>query len=276
MYKNFGVITFQAEDEIAAITSAIGAAYARRARASPPPRGPGMALKTEAHRASRSMVELPLVIVDIQRGGPSTGLPTKTEQADLLQALFGRNSEAPVPVHRRRARPATASGSRSRPCRIALKYMMPVIVLSDGYLANGAEPWQHPDARRAARRFPVDVPHRSRGLPALRARPRRRWRGRGPIPGTPGPRAPHRRPREAGRHRQRQLRAAQPRADGAAARGRRWRRIVAGHPRRGARGRPRRRPADRRLGLDLRRHHRGAARRSARRAAASATCTCAT
>jgi len=142
-YKDFGVITFQAEDEIAAITSAIGAAYAG-ALAITTTSGPGMALKTEALGLAVA-VEIPLVICDIQRGGPSTGLPTKTEQADLLQALFGRNSEAPIPV----IAPATPSDcfwAALEASRIAIKYMVPVIVLSDGYLANGAEPWRIPAA----------------------------------------------------------------------------------------------------------------------------------
>jgi 2-oxoglutarate ferredoxin oxidoreductase subunit alpha len=141
-YKGFGVMTFQAEDEIAAITSAIGAAYAG-ALAITTTSGPGMALKTEALGLAVA-VEIPLVICDIQRGGPSTGLPTKTEQADLLQALFGRNSEAPVPI----VAPATPSDcfwAALEASRIAVKYMVPVIVLSDGYLANGAEPWRIPD-----------------------------------------------------------------------------------------------------------------------------------
>ena len=142
-YKDFGVMTFQAEDEIAAITSAIGAAYAG-ALAITTTSGPGMALKTEALGLAVA-VEIPLVICDIQRGGPSTGLPTKTEQADLLQALFGRNSEAPIPI----IAPATPSDcfwAALEASRIAVKYMVPVIVLSDGYLANGAEPWRIPNA----------------------------------------------------------------------------------------------------------------------------------
>ncbi len=142
MYKNFGVITFQAEDEIAAITSAIGASYAG-ALAITTTSGPGMALKTEAMGLAVA-VELPLVICDIQRGGPSTGLPTKTEQADLLQAMFGRNSEAPIPVLAA-ATPADCFWMAFEACRIAIKYMVPVILLSDGYLANGAEPWRIPD-----------------------------------------------------------------------------------------------------------------------------------
>src|SRR5450631_1856464 len=145
MYKDFGVMTFQAEDEIAAITSAIGAAYAG-CLAMTTTSGPGMALKTEAMGLA-VMVELPLVICDIQRGGPSTGLPTKTEQADLLQAMFGRNSEAPIPVLAA-STPGDCFWVAVEACRIALKYMVPVIVLTDGYLANGAEPWRIPDVNQ--------------------------------------------------------------------------------------------------------------------------------
>jgi 2-oxoglutarate/2-oxoacid ferredoxin oxidoreductase subunit alpha len=141
MYKDFGVITFQAEDEIAAITSAIGAAYAGCIGMTTTS-GPGMALKTEAMGLAVA-VELPLVICDIQRGGPSTGLPTKTEQADLLQALFGRNSEAPIPVLAP-CTPGDCFWIAMEATRIAIKYMVPVIILSDGYLANGAEPWKIP------------------------------------------------------------------------------------------------------------------------------------
>src|SRR5216117_300751 len=141
MYKEFGVMTFQAEDEIAAMTSAIGAAYGG-ALAITTTSGPGMALKMEAIGLAIA-VELPIVICDIQRGGPSTGLPTKTEQADLLQALYGRNSEAPVPVLAA-ATPGDGFWIALEASRIAWKYMVPVIVLSDGYLANGAEPWKIP------------------------------------------------------------------------------------------------------------------------------------
>src|SRR6202045_4198892 len=142
-YKDFGVMTFQAEDEIAAITSALGAAYAG-ALAITTTSGPGMALKTEAMGLAVA-VEIPLVICDIQRGGPSTGLPTKTEQADLLQALFGRNSEAPIPIVAA-ATPSDCFWAALEACRIAVKYMVPVILLSDGYLAIGMEPWRIPDA----------------------------------------------------------------------------------------------------------------------------------
>jgi len=140
-YKNFGVKTFQAEDEIAGVCTTIGAAFGG-ALAITGTSGPGMALKTEALGLAM-MTELPMVIVNVQRGGPSTGLPTKTEQSDLLQAMYGRNREAPLPVL------ACSSSSDSfeatfEACRIALEHMTPVILLSDGYLANGAEPWRFP------------------------------------------------------------------------------------------------------------------------------------
>ena len=141
-HKSFGVRTFQAEDEIAAVTAAIGASYAG-ALGVTGTSGPGVALKSEAINLA-VMVELPLIICDIQRGGPSTGLPTKTEQADLLQALFGRNSESPVAVVAP-APPAECFDMAIFAARIAVKYMCPVFLLSDGYLANGAEPWRIPD-----------------------------------------------------------------------------------------------------------------------------------
>src|SRR5271168_2813005 len=167
MYKDFGVITFQAEDEIAAITSTSG---------------PGMALKTEALGLAVA-VELPLVICDIQRGGPSTGLPTKTEQADLLQALYGRNSEAPVPVLAP-STPGDCFWIAIEASRIAIKYMVPVIILSDGYLANGAEPWKVPTVAELPQ-IPVHFETNPEGFlpykrnPSTLARP---WA----IPGTPG------------------------------------------------------------------------------------------
>src|SRR5512143_3126478 len=142
MYKEFGVVTFQAEDEIAAITAAIGAAFAG-SLAITTTSGPGMALKTEAIGLA-TMVELPIVVVDIQRGGPSTGLPTKTEQADLLQAMFGRNSEAPVVVIAP-STPVDCFYMALEATRLSTQYMVPVIYLSDGYLANGSEPWMLPD-----------------------------------------------------------------------------------------------------------------------------------
>jgi 2-oxoglutarate/2-oxoacid ferredoxin oxidoreductase subunit alpha len=140
-YKNFGVKTVQAEDEIAGITSAIGASFAGNL-AITSTSGPGLALKTEAIGLA-VMTELPLVIIDVQRGGPSTGLPTKTEQADLLQAIYGRNGEAPVCVVAART-PRDCFYMAIEASRIALKYMTPVILLTDGYLANGSEPWRIP------------------------------------------------------------------------------------------------------------------------------------
>ena len=140
-YKHFGVKTFQAEDEIAAICSAIGASFGG-ALGFTSTSGPGVALKSEAINLA-VMVELPLVIADIQRGGPSTGLPTKTEQSDLLQAMFGRNGESPVPILAP-ATPADCFIMMYEAARIAIKYMTPVFFLSDGFLANGAEPWKIP------------------------------------------------------------------------------------------------------------------------------------
>jgi 2-oxoglutarate ferredoxin oxidoreductase subunit alpha len=180
-YKDFGVLTFQAEDEIAAITSAIGAAYSG-ALAMTTTSGPGMALKTEALGLA-VMTELPLVVCDIQRGGPSTGLPTKTEQADLLQALFGRNSEAPVPVLAT-ATPGDCFWVALEASRIALKYMVPVIVLSDGYLANGSEPWQIPRMEDIPE-IPVNFETNPEGFMPYKRNPitlARPWA----IPGTPG------------------------------------------------------------------------------------------
>ena len=143
-HKNFGVKTFQAEDEIAAACAAIGASYTG-ALAATGSSGPGIALKGEALGLA-VMLELPMVIVNVQRGGPSTGLPTKTEQADLFQAMYGRNGEAPIPV---------LAASTPRDCfeatyeasRIAVEYMTPVLVLTDGYVANGAEPWRYPASK---------------------------------------------------------------------------------------------------------------------------------
>jgi 2-oxoglutarate ferredoxin oxidoreductase subunit alpha len=140
-YKNFGVRTFQAEDEIAAITSAIGAAYGG-ALSITTTSGPGMALKAEAMGLA-VMLEIPLIIIDIQRGGPSTGLPTKTEQSDLLQAYYGRNGECPMPVISA-STPADCFDVAYEAVRIAVNHMTPVILLSDGYIANGAEPWKFP------------------------------------------------------------------------------------------------------------------------------------
>jgi len=140
-YKNYGVYTFQAEDEIAGVCSALGAAFGGNLGVTTSS-GPGIALKQEAIGLA-VMVELPLVICNVQRGGPSTGLPTKTEQADLFQAIFGRNSESPLPVIAA-STPADCFAMAYEAARIAIKYMTPVILLTDGYLANGAEPWSIP------------------------------------------------------------------------------------------------------------------------------------
>lgn len=140
-HKNFGVMTFQAEDEIAAVGAAVGASFAGAIGVTGTS-GPGLALKSETIGLA-VMVELPLVVIDVQRGGPSTGLPTKTEQADLFQALYGRNSESPVAI----IAPATPSecfDMAIEAVRLAMTYMTPVVLLTDGYLANGAEPWRIP------------------------------------------------------------------------------------------------------------------------------------
>ena len=142
-YKNFNVKTFQAEDEIAGISAAIGASYGGSIGLTTTS-GPGMALKTEAMGLAM-MLEIPLVIVNIQRGGPSTGLPTKTEQSDLMQAYYGRNGEAPIPIIAT-STPSDCFDLAFEAVRIALEHMTPVILLSDGYIANGAEPWKFPSA----------------------------------------------------------------------------------------------------------------------------------
>jgi 2-oxoglutarate ferredoxin oxidoreductase subunit alpha len=142
-YKNFNVKTFQAEDEIAGISAAIGASYGGSIGLTTTS-GPGMALKTEAMGLAM-MLEIPLVIVNIQRGGPSTGLPTKTEQSDLMQAYYGRNGEAPIPIISA-STPSDCFDMAFEAVRIALQHMTPVILLSDGYIANGAEPWKFPSA----------------------------------------------------------------------------------------------------------------------------------
>ncbi|WP_280672312.1 2-oxoacid:acceptor oxidoreductase subunit alpha [Kitasatospora sp. MAP12-44] len=184
-HKNFGVRTFQAEDEIAGVGAALGAAFGG-ALGVTTTSGPGVALKSETIGLAVSL-ELPLLVVDIQRGGPSTGLPTKTEQADLLQAMFGRNGEAPVPI----VAPATAAEcftAAVEAARIAVTYRTPVLLLSDGYLANGSEPWLIPDVDQLPEIKPgfATEPNAPDGSfwPYLRdpqtlARP---WA----VPGTPG------------------------------------------------------------------------------------------
>ncbi len=150
-HKAFGVRTFQAEDEIAGITSAIGASYGGSLGITTTS-GPGMALKSEAMGLA-VMLEIPLLIVNIQRGGPSTGLPTKTEQSDLMQAYYGRNGECPMPVIAS-ATPSDCFDVAYEAVRIAVQHMTPVILLSDGYIANGAEPWKFPTASDLK---PIDV-----------------------------------------------------------------------------------------------------------------------
>jgi 2-oxoglutarate/2-oxoacid ferredoxin oxidoreductase subunit alpha len=181
-HKEFGVKTFQAEDEIAAIGSAIGAAFGGELGATGTS-GPGICLKSEAMNLA-VMTELPLVVIDVQRSGPSTGMPTKTEQTDLLQVMFGRNGESPVAVVAPRS-PSDCFDMMIEAVRFALKYMTPVVFLSDGYLANGAEPWKLPEIEKLPK---IDVVHPKAGkdkfLPYARdpktlARP---WA----KPGTPG------------------------------------------------------------------------------------------
>ena len=150
-YKSFGVKTFQAEDEIAAISSAIGASYGGSLGVTSTS-GPGMALKAEAMGLA-VMLEIPLIICNIQRGGPSTGLPTKTEQSDLLQAYYGRNGECPMPIISA-STPSDCFDAVYEAVRISVQHMTPVIFLSDGYIANGAEPWKYPESKDLA---PIEV-----------------------------------------------------------------------------------------------------------------------
>jgi 2-oxoglutarate ferredoxin oxidoreductase subunit alpha len=185
-HKNYGVKTFQAEDEIAAITSAIGASYGGSLGVTTTS-GPGMALKAEAMGLA-VMLEIPLLIIDIQRGGPSTGLPTKTEQSDLLQAYYGRNGECPMPVVSA-STPADCFDAVYEAVRIAVQHMTPVIFLSDGYIANGAEPWRFPKSDDLPA-IPVKfqpAPATGNGLEKFQPYQRderlvRPWA----IPGTPG------------------------------------------------------------------------------------------
>lgn len=183
-HKNFGIRTFQAEDEIAAITAAIGASYGGSLGVTTTS-GPGMALKTEAMGLA-VMLEIPLIIIDIQRGGPSTGLPTKTEQSDLLQAYYGRNGECPMPVISA-STPSDCFEAVYEAVRISIEHMTPIIFLSDGYIANGAEPWRFP---KSADLKPISVTFKkelaegeAKYLPYKRdeklVRP---WA----VPGTPG------------------------------------------------------------------------------------------
>jgi len=182
-HKNFGVRTFQAEDEIAAVCSAIGAAFSG-AMGVTASSGPGIALKGEAIGLA-VMTELPIIVINVQRGGPSTGLPTKTEQADLLQAMCGRNGECPVPIIAARS-PSDCFEVAQEAWRIASTFMVPVILLTDGYIANGSEPWKIPAAESIPKRtieHPEGTNNGEHFLPYQRnellVRP---WA----IPGTPG------------------------------------------------------------------------------------------
>ncbi len=184
-YKNFGIKTFQAEDEIAAITSAIGASYGGSLGITTTS-GPGMALKAEAMGLA-VMLEIPLLIINIQRGGPSTGLPTKTEQSDLMQAYYGRNGECPMPVISA-STPSDCFSAVFEAVRISVQHMTPVIFLSDGYIANGAEPWKYPVAAdlpeiKSAFASIANLDEKGKFMPYKRdeklVRP---WA----IPGTPG------------------------------------------------------------------------------------------
>lgn len=183
-YKSFGIRTFQAEDEIAGISAAIGAAYGGSLGVTTTS-GPGMALKTEAMGLA-VMLEIPLLIINIQRGGPSTGLPTKTEQSDLLQAYYGRNGECPMPVISA-STPSDCFSAIYEAVRIAVQHMTPVIFLSDGYIANGAEPWKFPNSAELSPiqvNFKTELGHgEEKFQPYLRdeklVRP---WA----VPGTPG------------------------------------------------------------------------------------------
>ena len=206
-FKHFGVRTVQAEDEIAAICSAIGAVFGG-AMAVTCSSGPGIALKGEAMGLGM-IVELPMLIINIQRGGPSTGLPTKTEQSDLLQAMFGRNGESPLPVIAARS-PSDCFEVAQEAWRLATRFMTPVILLSDGFIANGSEPWLIPKLDELPR-IPVEHPAPStNGEPFLPYQRNERLARPWALPGTTGLMHRHRRTRERRRDRQRQLRPGQP------------------------------------------------------------------
>ncbi len=180
--KDLGVITVQAEDEIAGITTSIGASFAGLLAATTTS-GPGLALKSEALGLA-VITELPLVVVDVQRGGPSTGLPTKTEQSDLMQALWGRNGESPVAVLAA-STPANCFHYAFEAARLALEHMTPVLLLTDGFLANGSEPFRIPDMGKMPRIKPPIVPEGTKDYMPYRRDPETLVRGWA-IPGTPG------------------------------------------------------------------------------------------
>ncbi len=282
-HKRFGVTTFQAEDEIAGVGAALGASFAGHLGVTTSS-GPGIALKAETIGLA-VMTELPLVVIDVQRAGPSTGMPTKTEQSDLLQVMYGRNGEAPVPVLAAQS-PSDCFDTAVEAVRIAVKYRTPVMLLSDGYIANGAEPWHVPDLSAIAPIDPqfateansTDAKGEPMFLPYLRdpetlARP---WA----KPGHRRAAAPDRRHREGQGHRRRLLRPGQPRPDGPHPAGQ-DRRHRPRHPRPrrrrpGRRRRPHRARPRAGLGFDLRPGHRGGPPGPQRRAGWSPRPTCAT
>ncbi len=245
-HANIGISTIQAEDEIAAAGMALGASFGGRLGVTATS-GPGMDLKAETIGLA-VMLELPLIIVDVQRAGPSTGMPTKTEQSDLLMALYGRHGESPLPV----IAPTTAGGcfdAAFEAARIAIRYRTPVILLSDTFLASSSEPWLVPDVASLPE---IDPAVRQRALkrPSLRALQPRRPHGAALGDSRySGASAPHRRPGEGGHHRQHLLRRRQPRAHDRAAGGQGGRDRRRG-PAAGGRFRARRRAARARLGLD--------------------------
>ena len=271
-HKAFGVTTFQAEDEIAGIGAAIGASFSGSLGVTTTS-GPGIALKSESIGLA-VMTELPLLVIDVQRGGPSTGLPTKTEQADLLQAMFGRNGESPVPIVAPRS-PGDCFDAALEAIRIAVTYRTPVMLLSDGMLANGSEPWRIPELSELATIDPGfatvaepcgldELDRREARVLAVRSR-----RGdAGATVGDPrygGPRAPHRRAREGRRSRQHLLRPGQPRLHGphACGQGGADRRVTPAT--RGRRPRGQGEGAGARLGIDVRPDRRRRATRAQRR-----------
>ena len=180
--KDLGVITVQAEDEIAGITTSIGASFAGLLAATTTS-GPGLALKSEALGLA-VITELPLVVIDVQRGGPSTGLPTKTEQSDLMQVLFGRNGESPVAVVAA-STPSNCFNYAFEAARLALEHMTPVVLMSDGYLANGSEPWKVPEMKDMPEIKPRIVPEGTQDYQPYKRDPETLARGWA-IPGTPG------------------------------------------------------------------------------------------
>jgi len=181
VYKHFGVKTLQAEDEIAAIGAAIGASFAGNIGVTATS-GPGVALKSE-FMGLAVMTELPLVVMNIQRSGPSTGMPTKTEQADLLQGMFGRSGEAPIPIIAAQS-PSDCFNIAFEAVRVAVQFMTPVLVLSDAYLANGAEPWKIPDLD-ALPQITINSPKEGEDFSPYARHSEtlaRKWA----VPGTPG------------------------------------------------------------------------------------------